>query len=264
MSIIKSTIEELNSRNEKVLSVFLTAGFPTVNKYVDIMSGIIESGGDIIEVGIPFSDPLADGSIIQKSSHIALENGVTLKEVFYFTEAIRKKYRTPIILMGYANPILRYGLESFFADAKNSGADGVIIPDVPLEEYDSFFPDDKKNLDVIMLSTPASGEDRLKLIDEKSEGFVYCVSVLGTTGMRKEFSEEQLIVLQNTRKKIVNNKMMVGFGISSEANVRQVAPYCDGVIVGSVVVKSLMDSGDDDLKKTYRLVADLKAGTLNN
>jgi tryptophan synthase alpha chain len=159
--------------------------------------------------------------------------------------------------MGYANPILHYGKSDFFRDAKDAGADGLIIPDVPVEEYDSFF-EDQKELDVILLTTPTSTEERIRKIDEKSKGFVYCVSVTGTTGIRKEFSKETLESLKTTHS-IVKNKMLVGFGISSPENIRQVSPFCDGVIVGSAVIKKLMNSDyKKDVEKTFNLIKNLK------
>ncbi len=264
MSAIASAIEACNAEKGKALSVFLTAGFPSVKNFVDLAVSVFDAGADIIEVGIPFSDPLADGTIIQQSSQSALENGVTLPHIFEFTAAVKAKCNKPIILMGYANPILHYGISRFFSDAKNAGADGLIVPDVPLEEYDGFFGEGAKNLEIVMLSTPASGAERIKQIDNMSRGFVYCVSVLGTTGARAGFSEETILSLQRTRELITKNKMLVGFGISSKQNIQQVAPHCDGVIVGSAVIKSLMqESSSQSFSNTLPLVGELKDACRN-
>lgn len=255
MATIKETISAINDKGEKALSVFLTAGFPEKGNFVDMALQILDAGADMLEIGIPFSDPLADGPVIQQSSQIALQNGITMRDVFQFTTAIRRKSNKPLVLMGYANPAYRYGLKNFFREAKDAGANGLIIPDIPMEEYDKFFEYAGEGLDVILLATPASGAERTKAIDEKSKGFVYCVSVLGTTGARKEFSPETIAALAGIRSAVQKNKMLVGFGISGPANVKQIAPHCDGVIVGSAIVRSLSENG---AAKTLELVAALK------
>ncbi len=257
MANLKEHIQSVNDKNEKALSIFLTAGFPDKHKFVDLACKVFDAGADIVEIGIPFSDPLADGPVIQHSSYIAIQNGVSIKDVLTYSEQIKNKNNKPIVLMGYANPILNYGNNNFFRDAKQAGADGLIIPDVPLEEYDSFF-EDQKDLDVILLTTPNSTEDRIRKIDAMSKGFVYCVSVSGTTGIRKEFSKETLNSLKSTHS-IVKNKMLVGFGISSPDNIKQISQYCDGVIVGSAVLKKLMNGNyKDDLEETDKLINQLK------
>ncbi len=261
MSLIKSSIENIITKNEKVLSVFLTAGFPARENFVALAVGLLDAGADMLEIGIPFSDPLADGAVIQQSSQAALESGVTVRDVLSFIQEIKKQTGKPIIAMGYANPILHYGVNNFFRDAANAGTDGVIVPDIPIEEYDDFFNVDKQNLDVILLATSASGEARIKMIDEKSSGFVYCVSVLGTTGVRGKFSPAEIEAIQSTRAQITNNKMLVGFGISTPENIKQVAPHCDGVIVGSAIIKSLMnETKSSTYENTCSLVRVLKEG----
>ncbi len=254
---LKEHIQSVNDENEKVLSIFLTAGFPDKHKFVDLACKVFDAGADIIEIGIPFSDPLADGPVIQHSSHIAIQNGVSIKDVLSYTEKIKSKNDKPIVFMGYANPILNYGKNNFFRDAKQAGADGLIIPDVPLEEYDSFF-EEQNDLDVVLLTTPTSTQDRIMEVDKRSKGFIYCVSVIGTTGIRKEFSDETLNSLKSTHS-IVKNKMLVGFGISSPDNIKQISPYCDGVIVGSAVIKKLMNGNyKKDVEETLHLIKELK------
>lgn len=255
MSKIRNKIEEVNNRNEKALSVFLTAGFPVGLDFVDLAVRVLDAGADMLEIGIPFSDPLADGSVIQQSSQAVLEQGMTLERVLGFTKEIRERTDKPLILMGYANPVYFYGVDSFLRDAESAGADGLIIPDVPLDEYDSFFGVGAAPLDTILLTTPETSSGRIADIDRKSSGFVYCVSVSGTTGVRNGFSVEELASLKRTREFIHNNKMLTGFGISSPENVKQVVPYCDGVIVGSAVIRSLRLSGTD---ATLELVGQLK------
>lgn len=237
MKNISEHIKSINTAGRKALSIFLTAGFPTKEKFVDIAKNVLDSGADMLEIGIPFSDPLADGSVIQASSQAAINNGIHLENIFEFCNEIKNTSEKPIILMGYANPILKYGIRKFCNNAIQSGVSGVIIPDVPFEEYDSFFNDDFSQLQKILLTTPTSSVERIKMIDEKSEGFVYCVSVTGTTGTRKNFDEKTIQNLNRTYSTMSKNKMLVGFGISNAENVKSIIPYCDGVIVGSAVIK---------------------------
>jgi tryptophan synthase alpha chain len=259
MSVIRDAVSSINERGEKALSVFLTAGYPGKEGFVSLALDALAAGADMLEIGIPFSDPLADGSVIQGSSQVALQNGVTLTDVFRYTEEIRKQTDKPLILMGYANPAYHYGRDAFFKQAVESGANGLIIPDVPLEEYEPFFSCCPDALDTILLTTPASRAERISAIDEKSRGFVYCVSVLGTTGERKDFSEETLASLSATRTLVKKNKMLVGFGIANAANIEQVKPHGDGVIVGSAVIRSLQEHGRE---ATLSLISSLKRACL--
>ncbi len=242
--MIKEYIESVNRRGDKVLSVFLTAGFPVKEDFVSLALKVLDAGADMLEIGIPFSDPLADGPVIQQSSQSAINNGVTTADVLRFAAGIRAKTDKPLILMGYGNPVLNYGREKFFNDAAAAGVNGLIIPDVPLGEYDDFFAGKPEELEAIMLTTPQSGEKRIREIDKLSRGFVYCVSVSGTTGARSGFSESELETLAGTREKITQNKMLVGFGISGSETAKQVLPHCDGIIVGSAVIKALMHEGE--------------------
>lgn len=255
MSYIKDYIENLNGKNRKALSIFLTSGFPTKNSFVDLAKQVLDSGADMLELGIPFSDPLADGPIIQASSKIALDNGIKLKDIFNFSESITSGTDKPVILMGYANPIRKYGVENFLRDAKNSGVKGLIVPDVPLEEYIFFFESGMNNIDVILLTTPTSSKERINAIDEKSSGFVYCVSITGTTGVKENFSDEVINNISRTRSLIKKNKMMIGFGVSKPEDVKTFSPFCDGVIVGSAVIKSLLNNENFD--STLKLISQL-------
>lgn len=241
MKKVSTHIEKLNESGKKALSIFLTAGFPSKENFVELALTVLNSGSDMLEIGIPFSDPLADGPVIQASSQAAIENGVTLKDVFGYCETINAKTDKPIILMGYANPILKCGVKNFCKDAQSSGVSGLIVPDVPLEEYESFYADDFKNFEKILLTTPTSSDERIKEIDKRSEGFVYCVSVTGTTGARTNFDENVLKNLERTYSIVNKNKMLIGFGISTAENVKTFLPYCDGVIVGSAVIKKISE-----------------------
>ncbi len=244
--MIKEYIEKVNSENEKVLSIFLTAGFPRKDDFVSLAEKVLQAGADMLEIGIPFSDPLADGPVIQFSSQAALESGITVQDAFHFAEEIRKKTNKPLIAMTYANIVSNYGIEKFVNDASASGLNGVIIPDLSLDEYDKFITFQKDEFDIVLLATPTSSNERIIALDEKSDGFVYYVSVTGTTGTRNGFTDDDILAMQKIRKLISHNKMLAGFGISSPENILQIKNYCDGVIVGSAVIKKLINGESYD------------------
>lgn len=255
MSRIELTIQNEISNGRKVLSVFLTAGFPSVESFSDLVLNVYEAGADMIELGIPFSDPIADGPVIQHSSQRAIENGVNLEKVFLILNEIRKNSDKPIILMGYANPILNYGLNSFFSACNELKVDGLIIPDIPLEEFDSFFDSSVKNIDTIMLVSPTSDDNRIKMIGEKSKGFVYCVSVKGITGERNSVSEESLNYIGKVKSLLPDKSILVGFGISNPQSAKSFSSVSDGVIVGSAVIKLLSEK---KYKETFELISSIK------
>lgn len=257
MISIKNKIKTLNEKGEKSLTVFLTSGFPNVNNFVELALKIIDAGADILEIGLPFGDSLADGPVIQSSYNEALNNNVNLDLTFEYINQIRKETDTPIILMSSSNPIHNYGKRKFVEKAAVNGINGVIIPDVPIEEYEDFYENIFTGLNTIMLTTPTSSEERIKKIDEKSSGFLYCVSVVGTTGVRNKFDSSVLNNLERTYR-LVKNKMQIGFGISNAEDVIKFSPYCDGVIVGSAVIKSLANK-NTDFTNTIKLVKELKA-----
>jgi len=257
MSPIRSYIEQITLQKRKALSVFLSAGFPDPDKFVTLARDICSAGADLLEIGIPFSDPIADGPVIQRSSQLALQNGITLHKTLQYCEQIKKDIQKPLILMGYSNPVLKYNIHRFIKEANNCGVDGVIIPDIPLEEYDDFWGNMDHDIDIILLTTPTSSDDRIQAIDRKSSGFVYCVSMIGTTGIREKFDSMALRNLNRTYKLVKKNKMLVGFGISSPEDITRFAPYCDGVIIGSAVIKSLIDYKQASYKSTLDLVSNL-------
>ena len=256
-SNIAKYIKVKNESNEKILSVFLTAGFPDKSKFTELALDVLNAGADMLEIGFPFSDPIADGPVIQQSSQWALSKEINLETTLHFASGIKNHTDKPIILMGYANPVLSYGVNNFINDCLNSGIDGLIIPDIPVEEYDEFFPPHKKKPDVILLVTPTTPEERIKLIDGKSSGFVYCVSVTGTTGIREKAHPNNTDFIKRTKSLCTNNPVLVGFGISSAQDVHTYKPHCDGVIVGSAVIKSLTNS-NGNYDKTLKLVRKLK------
>lgn len=253
--MISEYINKINEKNEKALSVFITCGFPDIESSAQLVIDIYNAGADIVELGIPFSDPLADGHVIQQSSKAALANGTTVNTVLETAAMVKNKIDKPMILMGYSNPILNFGIGNFVKSAKNSGVNGLIVPDVPIEEYDDFFSNEFNELDTILLTTPASTEERIKIIDNKSNGFVYCVSVTGTTGERDSFSDEVLNNLKRTYSIITKNKMLIGFGISKPDDIRKFSSAGDGFIVGSAFIKRLINEGKES---ALSLVKELK------
>jgi len=261
-SKIAKYIEEKNTNGEKILSVFLTSGFPQKDNFVELALNILDAGADMLEIGFPFSDPIADGPVIQHSSQTALSNGIDLLKTLNYVKEIKEHTEKPIILMGYANPLMSYGLDKFADDSKRIGLDGLIVPDIPLDEYDNFFTSKINGTDIILLITPTTTTERIKMIDEKSSGFVYCVSVIGITGVRKTAIADNLLFMKNAYEQCTNNKVLVGFGISSVEDVKYYTPYCDGVIVGSAVIKSLMND-NSKYQKTLELVRNLKSGLIN-
>ncbi len=262
MSIINEKIESVNKRNEKSLTVFITSGFPNPKNFIDLVLSVEKAGADIIEIGLPFGDSLADGPVVQASYIEALKHNININKTLNFISEIKSKTNVPIILMSSSNPILNYGKKKFCDGATKAKIDGLIIPDVPLEEYNDFFDDEFISFDKILLTTPNSSKQRIIEIDNLSEGFVYCVSVVGTTGMRNKFDNYVFENLERTYKTIKKNKMQIGFGISSEENIKQFSSYCDGVIVGSAIIKSLSND-DSNFSKTLKLVKELKDACKN-
>jgi tryptophan synthase alpha chain len=259
MSFISEYIQEVNNRDEKALSIFLTAGFPDKENFVQLALKALDAGADILEIGIPFSDPMADGPVIQQSSQTAIDNGTTITDVLKFTEAIREQTKKPLIAMTYANILMHYGVEKFLKDAKRAGFNGVIIPDLSAEEYPNFVPETNQ-LDIIMLASPTTSDERLKKIDELSRGFVYFVSVTGTTGVQQNFNDEILNRIKHART-IIKNKMLIGFGISKPDDIKLFSPHADGMIVGSALIKELLKN-DTGYENTIELVRKLKAASI--
>lgn len=240
-------IDELfKKKKEKILSVFFTAGFPKLNDTVTVAQELERAGVDLIEIGIPFSDPVADGPVIQESNKIALDNGMNLKLLLVQVREIRKSVKLPIILMGYLNPVLQYGVEQFCADASTSGVDGVILPDLPLQEfeseYEAFF--EKNNLRTIFLISPTTTESRIREIDRASNGFVYAVSASSTTGAKGEFSKNRTDYFDKLRALKLKNPLLIGFGISNAAAFDVACRYAAGAIVGSAFIQSLKTANE--------------------
>ncbi len=232
----------LDIKKKDLLSVYFTAGFPRIDSTVEVINALCRGGVDMIEVGIPFSDPMADGPVIQHSGTIALRNGMTLRMLLdQVKEARKSNPDTPFIAMGYINPIMQMGEEEFFRKAKEAGIDGVIIPDLPFANYLSDYKglSEKYDIPVIMLITPETSEERIRLINEHCEGFIYMVSVASTTGARDRFTEEQVAYFKRINDMNLRHPRLIGFGISNKGTYDEACRYSSGAIIGSQFIKCL-------------------------
>jgi len=259
MSRIDDRFKSLNGK--KALVAFFTAGDPDLSASKDIFSVIEKAGADIIELGVPFSDPLADGPVIQASAHRSLQNGTTLGKIIELVKDIRSQSQLPIVLMSSFNPVFVYGQAKFVEDAVNAGVDGVILPDLPPEEAEKFLGfANAKSLDTIFLLAPTSTPDRIQTVGKASKGFIYYVSLTGTTGTKEALAknlEEKVSAIKNK----VKLPVLVGFGISGPEQAKEAGQYSDGVIIGSAIVK-LIESYSDPVerdKKIAEFISSIKA-----
>ncbi len=230
---------------KKVLNIYCTAGYPKLDSTLEVMKALQEHGADIIELGIPYSDPLADGPVIQHSSSMALNNGMTIARLFEQLKDFRKDISIPVILMGYLNPVLQYGFERFCADAAIAGIDGLIIPDLPVYEFETVYCSiiKKYKLDFIFLVTPETPEKRIKKLDSLSSGFLYAVSSSSTTGSDPK-ARKAGNYLQKLRDLPLKNPVLVGFGINNKQSFDTVCQQAGGAIIGSAYIKALENSTD--------------------
>jgi tryptophan synthase alpha chain len=240
-------IDQLFSeKKENILSVFYTAGYPSLTDTVPIAQALEQAGVDMIEIGIPFSDPIADGPVIQASSKTAIDNGMTLKLLLEQVKEARQTVTIPIILMGYLNPVMQYGMEEFFTDAAAAGVDGLILPDMPMDEYKTQY---KEKMEVavlrnVFLISPTTAEKRIRQIDNLSDGFIYAVSSSSTTGARTGFQPEQLAYFERLKSLNLKNPFLIGFGISNQETYSTACQYSAGVIVGSAFIQWLTSEGN--------------------
>ena len=229
-----------SEKKSDVLNVYCTAGFPSLESTLPVMQSLQQHGADIIELGMPYSDPLADGEVIQASSAKALDNGMTIQHLFEQLKDFRNTIKVPVILMGYMNPVLQYGFENFCAKAAQVGIDGLILPDLPIYEFQTEYGAilKKYGLDLIFLITPETSEQRIRQIDELSSGFIYAVSSSSTTGNNKPLEQQQgyLEKLETMRLK---NPILVGFGIKDKASFQAACLHTNGAIIGSAYIKAL-------------------------
>ena len=232
-------------KNERVLNVYCTAGYPHLNSTLEVMVSLQKNGANIIELGMPYSDPLADGEIIQNSSLIALDNGMTMDALFEQLATMRQTIQIPVVLMGYMNPILQYGFEAFCKKAKAVGVDGLILPDLPLYEFENEYGKiiQENGLDFIFLVTPETPTERLKKLDALSAGFLYVVSSSATTGTDKDFTKVALY-LERLKALQLKNPLLVGFGIKDKASFDAVNAYTNGAIIGSAYIQALSKGSD--------------------
>jgi tryptophan synthase alpha chain len=252
-----SRLSELfKKQNERVLNVYCTAGFPQLNSTLQVMESLQANGANIIELGMPYSDPLADGEVIQSSGNVALANGMTIDTLFEQLKNMRAAIHIPVILMGYMNPILQYGFEAFCKKAKQVGVDGLILPDLPLYEFEHLYGKTIKEneLDFIFLVTPETPEDRLRKLDALSTGFLYAVSSSATTGKDKDFSKVA-VYLQNLQAMNLKNSVLVGFGIKDKETFDAVCAYANGAIIGSAYINAISKGTDINETTTHFLKA---------
>jgi len=252
-------------KRERILNVYCTAGYPQLHSTIDVMKALQNAGADIIELGIPYSDPLADGPVIQASSAKALQNGMTITILFEQLKDLRKSpsagrdgdLRIPVILMGYLNPLLQYGFENFCAKASEAGIDGLIIPDLPIYEFENEYKKivEKYSLDFIFLVTPETSEERIRKLDSLSSGFLYAVSSSSLTGSDKDFSQAE-IYLQRLQRMKLKNRVLVGFGIKDKESFESVCRYANGAIIGSAYIKALENTNniEEATKKFVRSI----------
>lgn len=248
-------INQLFSNQRKdLLSIYFCAGTPTLDGTADVIRALEKHGVNMIEIGIPFSDPMADGIVIQNAATQALRNGMSLRLLFSQLKEIRKDVTIPLVLMGYLNPIMQFGFEAFCQECAACGIDGVIIPDLPFRDYQEQYRSiaEKYDIKVIMLITPETSEERIREIDAHTDGFIYLVSSAATTGAQSNFDEQKQAYFRKIEEMNLNNPRMVGFGISNKATFQAACEHASGAIIGSRFV-TLLDEEKDPEKAIIRL-----------
>jgi len=246
-------------KKSNILSIYFTAGHPQLETPIAILSELEKSGVDMVEIGMPFSDPLADGIVIQDSSTKALKNGMSIKILFSQLKDIRNNSKIPLLLMGYLNPVLQFGVEKFCIKCKEIGIDGIILPDLPLDEYQEKYKQvfDKYDLRFIFLITPQTTDERIKMIDSLSNGFIYMVSSASTTGAKGTIAEKQIEYFNKIKSLNLKNPLIIGFGISNKETFTYACRYANGAIIGSAFVKMINNS--ENLKLDIpRFISEIK------
>jgi tryptophan synthase alpha chain len=247
-----------NNKQERVLSIYFTAGFPHLEDTIPVMKAIQAGGADIIEIGVPYSDPIADGPTIQDSNKIALENGMSMKKLFEQLKGFRAKIHIPVVLMGYLNPIIQFGMENFCKKCKEVGIDGLIVPDLPMQQYLDEFKSlfEEYGLVNTFLISPQTSEKRIREIDENTDGFIYMVSSHSITGAKSGISEEQITYFKRVQEMNLKNPRLIGFGISDAETFTTASSYSHGAIIGSAFIKTVKDSKNlsEDIKNYLQSV----------
>jgi tryptophan synthase alpha chain len=239
-------IDKLFQQKKDILNIYLTAGFPELENTVPIVLELEKAGVDMVEIGMPFSDPLADGPVIQHSSTVAIKNGITLRKIFEQLREIREKSQIPILLMGYLNQMMAFGEEAFLEEAAKAGADGLIIPDLPVEFYNKHYRRKTENLGLkmIFLVSPQTPEERIKKLDEACSGFLYVVSSASITGNRLNVQQAQKAYFQRIQNMPLKNPVLIGFGIHDRDTFETACRYAPGAIIGSAFIRALEKSGN--------------------
>ncbi|TAE75083.1 MAG: tryptophan synthase subunit alpha [Bacteroidetes bacterium] len=244
MKIQNNLTKYLQNNSQNLLTIYFTAGFPNLDDTSIILEALIKNQADIIEIGMPFSDPIADGEVIQQTNQIALKNGMSIEKLFEQLEKTPIKTNKPILLMGYLNPVWQFGIENFCQKAAKLGIDGLILPDMPLEEYENEYQNifEKYNLSAVFLITPQTTTERIKKIDQLSNGFIYAVSQSSTTGKTSSITTEQTDYFQKIKNMELKNPFLIGFGIKDKQDFQKVCQYAAGGIIGSAFLKHLQEN----------------------
>lgn len=256
-------IKQLFERKRKnLLNIYCTAGYPHLNSTTEVILSLDKAGVDLVEIGMPYSDPLADGPTIQRSSTVALKNGMSIKKVLEQIKSIRSQTSIPIILMGYLNPVLQYGMEKFLQSCQEVGVDGLIVPDLPMDVYEMSYQNlfGKYAVQMIFLITPQTSVERIRKIDALSDAFIYVVSTAATTGKQAGFGEENIAYFERIKAMHLKNPSLIGFGISDRQSYQTVCEYSNGAIIGSAFIRMLEQSIQID-KEVLQFVKDIRETT---
>lgn len=254
-------ISGMSESNETLLVPYMVAGYPSYERSLEVFELFAEEGADIIEIGMPFSDPLADGVVIQQASTISLSGGTKLVDVFRLVSSLRKKIEIPIVLMGYFNPIYKKGIDSFLSDCVQAGVDGLIIPDLTPEEANDFVASaHERNISTIFLVAPNTTDERIKTISELSKEFIYCVSLLGVTGANTALKKDIGKYLNHV-KTLSGRNTLVGFGVNSKESAAELKPFADGIVIGSAIVERV-NSEENSLNELRTFLKEIRE-TLN-
>ncbi|WP_284652528.1 tryptophan synthase subunit alpha [Flavobacterium terrisoli] len=253
-------IQHTLSNKNKILSIYFTAGFTNLNDTKSLIENLAQNNVDMIEIGLPFSDPLADGPTIQTSSTRALKNGMTTAVLFDQLTAIRTTVNIPLIIMGYFNPMLQFGIENFLKQCRETGIDGLIIPDLPLEIYLSEYKElfEKYGIAMIFLITPQTSEERIRLIDANSDSFIYMVSSAGVTGSKDSFDDNQLGYFERIAGMNLKNPQIIGFGISNKTTFKQATKHQKGAIIGSSFIQFISKNGLENIQSFIQNILHVK------
>jgi len=233
------------NKKKNILSVYFTAGYPKLEDTIPILKCLQANGVDLVEIGVPFSDPLADGIVIQNSSQVALQNGMSIRKLFDQLTAVRVDIHVPLIMMGYLNPVMQFGFENFCKECSRVGVDGMIIPDLPMSDFLAEYKEvaERYKLEFIFLITPETSEDRIRLIDSRTNGFIYMVSSAATTGTQTSF-DNKVDYFNRINAMKLKNPRLIGFGISNKSTRDMVCKYSSGAIIGSAFIKALQETND--------------------